>query len=74
LSASQPRRAAKRQTWLSAIRTIRAVVGASTRSFASDQAATRSMVSWRSLQAPIGGASGSALASMWGRTIREPRQ
>jgi hypothetical protein len=42
LSASQPRRTAKPQTWLSAISTVRAVVGASARSLASDQAATRS--------------------------------
>jgi hypothetical protein len=54
LSASHPRRTANRQTWLGAIRAMCAVVGASVRSFVCDQAATRSMLRSRSLQAPIG--------------------
>jgi hypothetical protein len=43
--------------------------GRRARSFACDQAATRSIVSSRSLQAPIGRAPGSAEPSMWTRTI-----
>jgi hypothetical protein len=45
-------------------------VGTSVCSFASDQAATRSIVNSRSLQALMGGVSASAEASMCRRTIR----
>jgi hypothetical protein len=70
-AASQPRRTAKRQTWFSAINAITAVVGASARSFACDQAATRSMLSSRSLMLARGFCFGSVERSMWRRTLQD---
>ncbi len=69
----QPRRIAKRQTWLSAIRASHAVLGAGACSLPCDHAATRSGVTSRSFVSPSGRRVGSAEASTCSRTTRSYR-